>query len=69
MQSKALVDDGSEDLFHLRLLAMIYLRHELVKLAKALDWATTDATPATSASHFVEDRHAETLKELECDKP
>ena len=39
MQPKTVVDDGSEDLFRSRLLAMIDPRHELVKLGKALDWS------------------------------
>ncbi|MGI9505875.1 MAG: IS5 family transposase [Geminicoccaceae bacterium] len=39
MQPKTVVDDGSEDLFRSRLEAMIDLRHELVKLAKVLDWS------------------------------
>lgn len=39
MQPKSVVDDGSEDLFRSRLEAMIDLRHELVKLGKALDWS------------------------------
>ena len=42
MQPKTVVDDGSEDLFRSRLEAMIDLRHELVKLAKALDWSVFD---------------------------
>ena len=42
MQPKAVVDDGSADLFRSRLLAMIDLRHELVKLGKALDWSVFD---------------------------
>ena len=39
MQPKSVADDGSEDLFRSRLEAMIDPRHELVKLAKALDWS------------------------------
>ena len=42
MQPKTVVDDGSEDLFRSRLEAMIDLRHELVKLGKALDWPVFD---------------------------
>ena len=39
MQPKSVVDDGNEDLFRSRLEAMIDPRHELAKLAKALDWS------------------------------
>ena len=45
MQPKTVVDDGSEDLFRSRLLAMIDPRHELVPLARTSQYDVSDEKP------------------------
>ena len=43
MKLKEQVDDGSQDFFRSRLEKIINPRHELVRLAKAIDWKRFDA--------------------------
>ena len=42
MRPKDRSDDGGEDLFQSRLLNIINPRHELVRLAEAIDWSRFD---------------------------